>query len=337
MRRAAILGALLMLLTTTACGGSGMPADELQLVENPKAAAPARSPEPDVRPKGTVLDVDGDVTSVAINQHTRTLAAAVAEDDGDAAVLFYPLRRLHAQPRRVGVEAPVERLTPSGGRFAAAVPSRDTVLYLAPDGVAGETSVAGGPVSVAEQHGTTLVGLRQARSVAVLRDGRQTGRIGGELGSADQVLVSSGGDAVVLDRLRSALFTVQTGGGDIGLGLRAGQGATNAVADDFNRILVVDTRAENLLAFSLDPLVLRQLYPVPGSPYGIAYDARRHLAWVTLTARNQVVAFDVTGGQPDEISRFPAIRQPNEVTVDQRTGTVVVASANGEGIQVIEP
>ncbi|MPY77160.1 MAG: hypothetical protein GEV04_01435 [Actinophytocola sp.] len=324
-----------VLLLATACSDSDVPQDELQLVENPTAASPANSPHQTGAPDGRVLDVDGDVTSVAINH--GTLAAAVTGDDGDAHVLFYRMGGLTERPKRVDVDGAVERLTASGDQFAATVPSENTVLYLTPGGVVGETSVDGGPTSVAELDGRTLVGLRKAKAVAVLEHEQQTARTSSELASADQVLVSSEGSAVVLDRLRSALFEVQPDEGDIGLGLRAGQGATNAVTDQYNRVLVVDTREEYLLAFSLDPLVLLQRYPVPGSPYGIAYDPERDLAWVTLTARNEVVAFDVAGGEPEETARFSTVRQPNEVTTNPRTGTVVVASANGEGIQVIEP
>lgn len=173
-------------------------------------------------------------------------------------------------------------------------------------------------------------------AIEVRKDGKLEKTIRGDLASADQIIVA-GGKAAVLDRVRSALFDVDVNAGKIGLGLRAGQGATNAVPDRFGRVLVVDTRSEALLAFSLGPLLLRQRYPVKGAPYGIAYDPKRDLAWITLTARNEVVGYDVAGGEPELKHRFPTVRQPNSVTVDEHTGSVVVASAAGEGIQVIEP
>ena len=84
-----------------------------------------------------------------------------------------------------------------------------------------------------------------------------------------------------------------------------------------------------------DPLLMRQRYPVPGAPYGLAYDPKRDLLWVTLTATNEVVAFDVAGGEPEEKHRFPTVEQPNNVAVDPISGRVIVASATGKGIQVI--
>jgi DNA-binding beta-propeller fold protein YncE len=141
----------------------------------------------------------------------------------------------------------------------------------------------------------------------------------------------------VLDRLRNAVFELDVPGARIMQGLRAGQGATNAVTDRFGRVLVTDTRGGALLAFSLDPLLMRQNYPVPGAPYAIAYDEERDLAWVTLTETNEVVGYDVAGEEPEEKYRFPTVSQPNTVAVDPRTGRVLVASGTGDGIQVITP
>jgi DNA-binding beta-propeller fold protein YncE len=125
--------------------------------------------------------------------------------------------------------------------------------------------------------------------------------------------------------------------GKVGAGQRAGAGATNATTDRFGRVLVTDTRGGALLAFTTGPIMLKQRYPVPGAPYGIAYDPKRDLAWVTLTERNEVVGYQVAGGEPKERYRFPTVVQPNSVTVDPDSGRVFVASATGGGVQVMQP
>ncbi|WP_434444451.1 YncE family protein [Lentzea sp. E54] len=148
------------------------------------------------------------------------------------------------------------------------------------------------------------------------------------------------GRNVELDRLRSAVFEMTTddkGAETRGPGLRAGDGATNAVGDRYGRLLVVDTRGGEFIAFSINPLIMRQRYPMPGTPYGIAYDAKRDIAWITLTERNEVVGLDVAGGEPTEKHRFPTVRQPNTVSVDQESGRVTVTSGDNGGIQVISP
>ena len=73
----------------------------------------------------------------------------------------------------------------------------------------------------------------------------------------------------MLDRGQTSLITVG-GDGRIGQSLRAGQGATTMVADPAGRLLVSDTRGGQLLVFGVDPLILRQAYPIADSPYGVA-------------------------------------------------------------------
>ncbi len=57
------------------------------------------------------------------------------------------------------------------------------------------------------------------------------------------------------------------------------------------RVLVADTRGDELLVFGTDPLIMRQRYPVPAAPYGLAGSAQ--LAWVSQTAANTVIGYDL--------------------------------------------
>jgi hypothetical protein len=322
----------LALTVTAGCSGGGS-GDQLQVVENPKAAVAPASPEPSREPAGTVLAGKG-VRAVAAEAESRTLAVALA---APAEVLLYDLDRLQAPPRRVALPAAAAQLTAAPGVVLAAIPSAGRVARISlPGGTVNTLTVRGGPADAAVRDGQTLVALRQRKGVAVLNGGRITATITGGLYGADEVVVA-GGHALVLDRKRTAVFALDLADHTLGEGLRAGQGATNAVADSFGRVLVADTRGGGLLAFSIDPLLLRQRFPVPGGIYGLAYDPRRHLVWATLTKRNEVVAFDVRGGEPREKYRYPTVRQPNSVTVDKRTSRVIIGSATGEGIQVISP
>ncbi|MGH9206756.1 MAG: YncE family protein, partial [Acidimicrobiales bacterium] len=135
----------------------------------------------------------------------------------------------------------------------------------------------------------------------------------------------------------SAVSVVDLSSGQISPALRAGNGAAGAVADRFARLLVTDTRDGELLAFAGDPPVLRQRFPLPGAPWALAYDGRRDLAWVTLTARDEVVGLGVAGGEPVIVHRFPTVHEPHAVAVDPVSGRVLVASASGAGLQVINP
>ena len=332
------VAAVATLLLVAGCSkGETETGDPLQIVENPVAAKAADSPTPDTEPAGEVLDVDGGVTSLRANAATNTLAVAKT---GSPAVLLYDLDNLAAGPRSATeVPGEVTDFTFSGDTLLASVPSAGTVVRI-PLGGSGEAErvdVAGKPSSTAREGSHTLIALRDRNTVLRHDGGKVTKSMTGNLYSINDVVVASNGEAFVLDRVRTALFRVDVAGGRIAEGLRAGVGATNVAVDSHGRVLVTDTRDSALLAFASDPFLLRQRYPVPGGIYGITYDAERDLAWVTLTKRNEVVAFDMAGSQPVEEYRFPTVRQPNSVTVDERTGHVIVASAVGEGLQVITP
>jgi DNA-binding beta-propeller fold protein YncE len=321
---------LLMVCAAVGTGcSSGQPNDELMVTDKPVAAAAAVSPRATTTPSGSVTALAGTVSAMAYEPESATLAVAV-----DKAVRLYHLGDTLTEGPRVTVPGPVASLTVDG-RSVLAAGANQVVRIGLPDGATSPAGTfRGKPVSATGFDDRTLVAVRDERAVAIVDGDKIQRMITGDMMSADQVL-STGKGAVVLDRLRNAVFELDVRGANVTQGLRAGQGATNAVADRFGRVLVTDTRGGALLAFSLDPLLLRQNYPVAGAPYGITYDRKRDLAWVTLTEKNEVVGYDVAGEEPKEKYRFPTVSQPNTVAVDPKTGRVVVASGTGDGIQVI--
>lgn len=305
--------------------------DELQIVANPVAAKPAVSPAVTVKPAGQVL-ASGAVSALAVAG--GTLVVALAQPPS---LRLYDLNALASAPVNMPLYGTAEKLTVAPGRVEIAEPAQGVVQQLSlPDRKLTETKTGGQPASSIAYGADRLVAMGAAKDIRVLPATGPARTIGGQLYSADDV-VDTGKGVVVLDRLRTAVFSVDVAAGTVGEGLRAGDGAANAVADSFGRVLVTDARAGALIAFTASPLIMRQRYPVPGGVYGIAYDAQRSLAWVTLTERNEVVGFDVRGGEPVEKYRFPTVRQPDSVGVDEKSGRVVIGSAAGEGTQVIQP
>lgn len=317
----------------TACSTSE-PSDELMVSDNPVAATAARSPAATVAPAGTVSALPGTPTSMVVDAGQRVLAVAV---DKPAAVLLYRLTEEDTltDPTSVPLAKTPKSLTLArpGGPLLASVDG-ELVRITVPSGQTSAAPVDGELVSAVGFGERTLVAVRDRKAVAVLGGDKVDRVISGGLFSADQVL-ATGEHAVVFDRLRNAVFELNVSAGTVDEGLRAGEGSTNAVTDRFGRVLMADTRGDALLAFSVDPLLMRQRYPVAGAPYGLTYDPKRDLVWVTLTERNEVVGFDVAGEEPVERHRFPTVEQPNSVAVDPSSGRVVVASATGKGIQVI--
>ncbi|WIX99746.1 hypothetical protein QRX60_37690 [Amycolatopsis mongoliensis] len=318
-------------LALSGCSSAKSDGDDLQIVANPVAAKPAVSPAVTVRPAGQVLTT-GAVSALAVAQ--GTLVVALAQPPS---LQLYDLNALASPPVNMPLYSKAEKLTVAPGRVEIAEPDRGVVQQLTlPDRKLTETKTGGQPASSIAYGADRLVAMGAAKDIQLLPASGPARTIGGQLYSADDV-VDTGRGVVVLDRLRTAVFSVDVAAGKVNEGLRAGDGAANAVADSYGRVLVTDARAGALIAFSASPLIMRQRYPVPGGAYGIAYDARRSLAWVTLTERNEVVGFDVRGGEPVEKYRFPTVRQPDSVGVDETSGRVIVGSATGEGTQVIQP
>jgi hypothetical protein len=105
----------------------------------------------------------------------------------------------------------------------------------------------------------------------------------------------------------------------------AGVGPTNVACLRTGPCYVIDTRGDALLVYALHPrLALVRRVFLPGAPFALALDRRRHRLYVTLTARNQLVELPAHG-RPHVLRRWPTVRQPDGVSVEERTGRVVVA------------
>ncbi|WP_246843217.1 YncE family protein [Allokutzneria sp. NRRL B-24872] len=332
-RAVAVVPVVIGALALSACAPDRTPNDPLLVGDELVAPSPATSP-PSASPTGTVIPLDGPARALALDTTTRTLAVAM---DGKEIRLF-SVDAPQAPPRVVAVPDKVSSLSPAGdGALFAAVPSANALVRVdLRTGATEQTTVEGAPSGATVVNGRTVVSLRNRNAVAVLDGGKVAREVTGFF-APTAVLPGGAGEALVLDVNRTALLEVKVAEGTVGSAIRAGDGATNAVTDRFGRALVVDTRGGELLAFSTDPFLMKQRFPVPGTPYGIAYDSKRDLAWVTLTERNEVVGFHVAGGEPVEKHRFPTVRQPDSVAVDPDSGRVFVASADREGLQVVQP
>jgi sugar lactone lactonase YvrE len=146
-------------------------------------------------------------------------------------------------------------------------------------------------------------------------------------------LATQANTTLVLDRGQTSVTAIGADG-EVRQALRAGEGATTMAADPVGRVLVADTRGGQLLVYGVDPLILRQAYPVPQAPYGLA--GSRALVWVSQTASNMVIGYDLSTGIPVEKVRYPTVQQPNSLAFDEASDTLYVVSGSGAGVQVIE-
>lgn len=329
LQRSTRLIAVGMVLAVTLLAGCGSSGRALQTIPAARAAV---SPAQTSAPAGTVTRVGAVISSAVVEVSSRTVVLAVDSPDR---LLLFDAGDLSAPPRTVALAGRPTAVTVDGTSVLVALPG--AVLRVDPrSGSATSTPVDGEVRSVVGlAGGQVAVGLASGVVQVVSADGAVAQTVSG-LAGVDG-LVQAGGVLVALDRAQTAVSVVDPAAGKLGEALRAGEGATNMITDSFDRALVTDTTGGALLAFSTGALMLRQRYPVPGAPYALAYDPKTALVWVTLTARNQVVGYDVRGGEPVERYRFDTLTQPDSVAVDSAGGAVLVGSATGEGLQRIQP
>ncbi|RWA23605.1 hypothetical protein MBRU_01895 [Mycolicibacterium brumae DSM 44177] len=303
----------------TGCSG-----DNTVTPETIPVGTAADSPPPAVTPAGQVRAVDGDPQAVIVDG-----------DVGPVVLIGSESLRLLDADAAITLPAPATALTADGaGR--ALLATRGGYLSVDLDARSAERVAVDGQAdteftAIIRRGDGTLV-LGSADGTVFTLDGASAVRRSAKRFARVDALAVQGDTAFVLDRGQTSVTEI-TPDGKVGQALRAGEGATTMAADAAGRVLVTDTRGEELLVFSADPLIMRQRYPVHASPYGVAGSAG--LVWVSTTANNQVVGYDLSTGIPVEKVRYPTVRQPNLLAYDDDADTLYVVSTDGGGAQVI--
>lgn len=306
-------------------------------------ARPAQSPPAAQHPAGTVRPLDGRAAAAIFDGATHQLVVLVPGADPAAPASLAEFGDPAAAPRVIALPGPATALT-GDGRGRAYLSTRGG--YFAVDLAAGHTT----PVPVANAQQTDFTAITQradGRLVLGSADGavytfaslRPETVTSATIGSRNKIfarvdcLAAQGNTIVVLDRGQTSVTTIgATGRAE--QALRAGEGATTLAVDPLGRVLVADTRGGQLLVYGVDPLILRQAFPVRQAPYGLA--GSRGLAWVSQTASNVVIGYDLSTGIPVERVRYPTVQQPNSLAFDEASDTLYVVSGSGAGVQIIE-
>ena len=325
-----MLAVLAVLLTVVGC--SSKLTDAAPATVEPARAAV--SPPPATAPSGQVLPLGGQPKAAIFDRATSSLAVFSPGADPQAP----------ATVTIVGPAAASRTVTLPGPATAIAGDNRGAA-YLSTRGGFVTVDLASGTTTstaIADEAGTdfTAIGHRTdgclvlgsaAGAAYTLGSDRSVTHKAAIFARVDAI-VTEGDTAVILDRGQTSV-TALSPQGKPQQSLRAGLGATTIAADPMGRVLVADTRGGQLLVFGVDPLIQRQGYPVIGSPYGITGSSA--LVWVSQTATNEVVGYDLATGIPVEKVRYPTVRQPNSLAFDDASGTLYVVSGSGDGVQVI--
>ena len=322
------LTAVLLAVAIAAAGCSKSPISTEPKTIEPAAAA--LSPPAETPPAGEVLPLSGNPQAAAIDTASGSLV--VFSPGPDANLTVFPRSE---KPRNVRLPGPATAVAVDGDGTAYAATRGGFFTVDLAAGTSAKTTVAGQQdtdfTAIAHRtDGRLVLGSADGKALTLGADNSVAGEA--DIFARVDAIVAQGDTAVVLDRGQTSVTELGSGGRAT-LALRAGLGATTMAADPMGRVLVADTRGGQLLVFGLDPLIERQAYPVGGSPYGIT--GSKTLVWVSLTASNTVVGYDLSTGIPVEKVRYPTVQQPNALAFDDTTATLYVVSASGAGVQVI--
>lgn len=307
--------------------------------ELPSPPEPADAPPTEETPAGTVMELDRKPEGIVADPETGLVAVGLRNPDelalvnGDTGEVVRKLD-LPESPRHLSLAAP------GGPVLVPAERSDELVQVGLPDGeILTTTPVGDFPHdAAAAPNGRIFVLDEQASTISVIEDG--------EVIETLETLSFPGGADATPDGLVGVVAVR-------GLGLEvfdsesleslgridAGEGPTHIVAGPDGRFYVADTRGDAVLVYEAQPELERvaQLPLDEGAPYGIALDPERGHLWVTLTAENTVVQYDISGEEPEELDRYPTVRQPNTVTVEPESGRVFIGARQESRLQILEP
>jgi DNA-binding beta-propeller fold protein YncE len=331
------LAALLVALVAVV---SGVAACSSKTTDTPpptiEPAAAAVSPPAAAAPAGMLRPLGSQPRAALFDASSRTLVVLVSGANPHTESALTVLGAGAVPPRTVALPGPATALA-DDGHGVAYLSTRGG--YFVVDLAAGTAS----RVDVNDQKDTDFTAIARRAdgklvlgsadgAVFILSSDTTVGQQAKIFARVDSI-VTHGDTAVVLDRGQTSVTAVGPDG-RAQQSLRAGDGATTMATDPAGRVLVADTRGDELMVFGVDPLIMRQRYPVPMAPYGLAGSSR--LAWVSQTAANVVVGYDLSTGIPVEKVRYPTVQQPNFLAFDDSSDTLYVISGSGAGVQVID-
>lgn len=339
----ALLTLATVLLVPAGCGpeggARGGDAPKREAADRPPPPPePAEAPPLGEEPAGKVVEIGAAPEGLVADPETGLVAVALRNPNELALVAGASgetVRRveLPESARHLGLAGP-------GGPVLVPAEGSDSLVRVGlPEGeILGETPVGDFPHNAAATpDGRIFVINEKASTASVIEDGRETETVETDLGPGGVAVTGSGLVGVVaVQGLTLEVFEADTLNS---LGrVDAGEGPTHVGAGPDDRFYVTDTRGDAVFVYGADPEPARlDRVPLPGSPYGVDVDGRRNELWVTLTARQQVVRFALEDDTLRELSRYPAVRQANTVTVDPASGRVFVTGKADGQLQILDP
>ncbi|MBA2377372.1 MAG: beta-propeller fold lactonase family protein [Rubrobacter sp.] len=305
----------------------------------PEAPEPAESPPLEEEPTGEVVDVGSPVEGVVADPETGLVAMGTREGGN---LLLADGESGEVEERvDVGGRARHLDLAEPGGPVLVPVEREDAFFVVGlPDGeIVEEVPVGDFPHDAAAYEGRFFVLNEFESTASVIENGEITETFETPFQPGGVAITDDGVVGIVGVRGLAVEFYDAETLESLGR-LEAGEGPTHIVAGSDGRFYATDTRGDALLVYDVsgsEPEMVESIPLEGGSPYGIAIDREREELWVTLAAENGVVRYDVGDGSPEEMERYPTVRQPNTVAVNSESGRVFVTGSEGGDLQIFDP
>ncbi|WP_299572101.1 hypothetical protein [uncultured Williamsia sp.] len=324
----------------SACGSDGgdSPAPS-SASSTPVAAEPAVAPAPTTRPVGTVIEVGNEPEGVQIGT-SGIAAVGVRRPDGISLVDVAGKRLIRTVPTQ-GAPRHLELAGPDGPVILP-LETANIVTTMTFDGQFGPIArdVGDLPHDVVLTSDGTYVGTNEHGGGALfIRDGKVIKSLPAPPPQPGGV-AAVGRYAAMADVQGNGVYvydgTTQTEVARKQIGLRL----THAQAMEDGLVAFADTDGGAVLVERITPQVVDVArIPTAGKPYGLGYQASTKTLFVTSTATNTLQVIDMSDpARPRVRGSVPTVQQPNSVSADPTTGTVVVTgSAPGEAssLQII--
>ncbi len=329
IRRAVTGSIVASALVLTACqqGSSPDPAPEMG------NATPAASPAAQ-DPAGEVLPVDEPITDLV------AVGDVLAYRTEDALTIGTVDQLRNDEATVVEIDPSCHDLNEATSDFVLAC--GDTVRIFPADSPGDEqVRQLENPATTAALAGDVLVTASdEASDVTVYREGEDPRTIRVE-DTTDQLISverADGTESVVrTNRETTIIQNIELDKNRQGGTLRVGLGVGQIAPGTGGLVIAADTMGPQIAVYNYETAIrLQQTAPTEPSPWGAAWDPARELAWVTSTAENEAIGYRIADGVPTESQRFPTVADARNIraTTD---GTIVVASATGDGLQIVSP
>lgn len=224
----------------------------------------------------------------------------------------------------------VDLITPGDGD-ATAIPVDEKVTVAAP-------LSSGGVIAGSNETERVWVYDQEGNEQDTFKVARPSDFIVAAAAAASDPDSEEAADRVVrVNRFDTTIQDLQVDNARQGGTLRVGLGVGKVAFGEDGLVLAADATGDQLFVYTTDEVIrLHQTVPTDPSPWDVAWDPARKLAWITSTEANTVTGYDISQGVPVEKLKYNTVASPQSlIALDD--GTLVIGSATGDGLQIIAP